>query len=129
MELLNQLYTSCDAILDRYDCYKVETIGDSYMVVSGCPIRNGAAHSSEIATVALDILRMIDEFTIPHQRPKEPILMRIGIHTGNPASDFLIDQSWALRHGCQNMLTARLRLQETPVCPDLVRTARTFRWS
>ncbi len=80
--LLNNLYTSIDTILDRYDCYKVETIGDAYMVVSGCPIRNGASHSNEIATLALDILRMMEDFGIPNHVPTENLLMRIGVHTG-----------------------------------------------
>ncbi len=88
-----------DTILDRYSCYKVETIGqkskivlplminffvvsgDAYMVVSGVPKLNGRNHSSEICTMALDVLREISEIIIPHM-PNEHLFMRIGIHTG-----------------------------------------------
>ncbi|KAL5013856.1 hypothetical protein ScPMuIL_008126 [Solemya velum] len=81
VDFLNKLYQFFDDCLDVYDVYKVETIGDAYMVVSGVPQRNGTLHCSEIALMALDILEGTKEFQIPHL-PNETLMLRIGIHTG-----------------------------------------------
>ncbi|KAK3576183.1 hypothetical protein CHS0354_001202 [Potamilus streckersoni] len=81
VDLLNDLYSTFDAILDSYDVYKVETIGDAYMVVSGLPIRNGELHAGEIATMSLDLLSSMCDFRIRHM-PEKTLQLRIGMHSG-----------------------------------------------
>ncbi|CAB0020299.1 unnamed protein product [Nesidiocoris tenuis] len=81
VKFLNRVYRLFDALIEKYDVYKVETIGDSYMVASGLPVKNGKRHITEIATMALDLLDGSTLFLIPH-RPSEHLQIRSGVHTG-----------------------------------------------
>lgn len=77
---MNQLYTLFDNLIDEHDVYKVETIGDAYMVVGGVPDR-APDHAEEIVTMAIDLIDICQKYRIPHMK-NIPLLLRIGINTG-----------------------------------------------
>ncbi|XP_042226333.1 uncharacterized protein LOC121869177 isoform X1 [Homarus americanus] len=109
ISLLNALYKMFDSRIELYEVYKIETIGDAYMVASGLPQRGedpirgstnldrliytspvykimshtglGKDHAAEIASMALDLLHATENFVVPH-KPGERLQIRIGIHTG-----------------------------------------------
>ncbi|CAH1779392.1 unnamed protein product [Owenia fusiformis] len=81
VDMLNALYTIFDAKISKHDVYKVETIGDAYMLVSGLPKKNGEKHAQEIANCALEIRNAVLDFKVPHV-PEYSLKIRIGLHTG-----------------------------------------------
>uniref|UniRef100_A0A8C5FTS7 Guanylate cyclase n=1 Tax=Gadus morhua TaxID=8049 RepID=A0A8C5FTS7_GADMO len=81
VDMLNDIYKNFDSILDHHDVYKVETIGDAYMVASGLPRCNGNRHAVDIAHMALDILAFVGTFQLQHL-PGIPLWIRIGVHSG-----------------------------------------------
>ncbi|CAI5438927.1 unnamed protein product [Caenorhabditis angaria] len=82
--LLNDLYLAFDGVVDNFKVYKVETIGDAYMVVSGLPEERDD-HASQIAQMSLALLHKVKNFVIRH-RPHEQLKLRIGMHSGSVVS-------------------------------------------
>ena len=87
VKMLNELYVKFDQCSARHKVYKVETIGDAYMVVGGLPkpITN---HAEEVAKLALDMLRSSDTVRaiVPEaersERRDQTVEIRIGMHSG-----------------------------------------------
>uniref|UniRef100_A0A7E4V5L5 Guanylate cyclase n=1 Tax=Panagrellus redivivus TaxID=6233 RepID=A0A7E4V5L5_PANRE len=82
---LNDMFSGFDAIIAKHDAYKVETIGDAYMIVSGVPNENGNAHVQHIADIALKMRTFVSNFKLAH-KPEEIMMVRIGFHTGSVAA-------------------------------------------
>ncbi|KAI6189443.1 Guanylate cyclase [Aphelenchoides bicaudatus] len=81
INFLNETYTLADGVIDKYDVYKVETIGDGMHVVSGVPKRNGTAHVKAICDMSIDFQRAVKTLRMSHL-PDQVIQMRVGVHSG-----------------------------------------------
>ncbi|KAK3761953.1 hypothetical protein RRG08_009441 [Elysia crispata] len=81
IDMLNSLYRMFDDIIDTFDVYKVETIGDAYMVASGLPRQNVDGHASEMAAMALEVRTKLSVMTVQHLAG-ESLRMRIGMNSG-----------------------------------------------
>jgi class 3 adenylate cyclase len=79
VQVLNEYFTAFDHIVTRYGLEKMKTIGDSYMCLSGLPIRN-PAHPVDTVMAAFEMLEVVKN----RSRSGSPFewKVRIGIHTG-----------------------------------------------
>ncbi|GLI67990.1 hypothetical protein VaNZ11_012188, partial [Volvox africanus] len=93
MSFLNDLFTRLDAMLDAFGVYKVETIGDCYMVAGGLmkvDEETGAVtvrsddvdpqHAHRTVQFAKALLHAASAVRLPSTG--EPVRLRVGIHSG-----------------------------------------------
>ncbi|XP_036393528.1 guanylate cyclase soluble subunit beta-2-like [Megalops cyprinoides] len=77
--MLNSMYLKFDRLTTVHNVYKVETIGDAYMVVGGVPIPV-SSHAERVANFALGMIIAAREVINPITGG--PIQIRVGVHSG-----------------------------------------------
>ncbi|GFR43934.1 hypothetical protein Agub_g5072, partial [Astrephomene gubernaculifera] len=103
MRFLNTLYMRFDELIDIYGVYKVETIGDCYMVAGGLVRTDGegnksvigegsedALHAVRVMSFAKAIMREAAAVVLPTSG--EPVQLRIGLHSGPVMSGIVGDK-------------------------------------
>ncbi|KAJ3087782.1 hypothetical protein HK102_010298 [Quaeritorhiza haematococci] len=83
VNLLNRLYSKFDGLAEKYaDVYKLETIGDAYVVVGGLNSNSQPQHHAyEICKFALDMIKAVETLDMSDQAEKQ-LKIRVGVHTG-----------------------------------------------
>jgi adenylate cyclase len=78
VNLLNEIFSRFDRLVEQHGLEKIKTIGDSYMVVGGLPLPR-QDHAEAVADFALDMQQEIDAV---NAQQGHAFMMRIGIHSG-----------------------------------------------
>ena len=88
--LLNGLFSAFDDLCSLHDVYKIDTIGDCYMVVAGHD-SSSPDHAKSILEMGISMISVAKQTPRPNSTPGANVQaqLRIGIHTG-PASSGII---------------------------------------
>jgi guanylate cyclase len=78
VELLNEIFSHFDSLVEQYGVEKIRTIGDNYMVASGVP-RSRRDHAHVLANFALDMLAYTKQLPIQNGNSLD---FRIGMNSG-----------------------------------------------
>ncbi|GIL91806.1 hypothetical protein Vretifemale_19399 [Volvox reticuliferus] len=75
--ILNEMYSVFEKLLLKYQVFRVEHTGESYLVVSG---HDGTGdHIKRVLSMAVDMLSAVQQLTFPGG---QALTIRIGVHTG-----------------------------------------------
>ena len=84
--LLNEVFSTCDRLADRFGLEKIKTVGDAYMVVGGLHQDGDEAAHWRAATHAADVadmgLAMLEEIGRYRHSDGTGLQMRVGMHVG-----------------------------------------------
>jgi guanylate cyclase len=78
VELLNEIFSHFDDLVESYNLEKIKTVGDCYMVAAGVP-RPRPDHAQALVHLALEMRQFIRGNTFSASRPMD---FRIGINSG-----------------------------------------------
>ncbi|GFO01294.1 soluble guanylate cyclase 88e [Plakobranchus ocellatus] len=81
VSMLNSMYTQFDHLSENHSVYKVETIGDAYMAVSGAPTVT-RFHALHMCDMALDMRESMSALVNPANN--ESMKIRIGVVGSKP---------------------------------------------
>ncbi|KAG2446709.1 hypothetical protein HYH02_008274 [Chlamydomonas schloesseri] len=80
VQMLDELYQEFDNLAEKHKLYKLDTIGDAFMLVGGAPDRElAAAAAARVAQMGLDMIRVTSSKTLAGGHN---VKIRVGIHSG-----------------------------------------------
>jgi class 3 adenylate cyclase len=76
--MLNDVFSRCDALADRFGLEKIKTIGDAYMVVGGL-MSHEIDEAERVADMGLEMIEAVDRYAT---ETGIDLRIRVGLHTG-----------------------------------------------
>ncbi|XP_055355147.1 atrial natriuretic peptide receptor 1-like [Paramacrobiotus metropolitanus] len=96
IDTVTSVCSAFDGAIQDMDVYKVETVRDSYMTVSGIPERGDNQHAVEICRMAIKLMKVFEstrptinrQAALQDEDPSESVTLRLrcGIHSGSCAA-------------------------------------------
>jgi len=124
MDMLNHLFSLFDKLVEKHGVYKLETIGDAYVVVCGLPERE-QGHADKLAAFALDMVKTASTVCAPQDGT--PLRLRVGVHSG-PVVAGLVGTTGARYCLFGDSMNTASRMESTSV-PGSIQMSSAFRAS
>ena len=80
VELLNNLFSRFDELVETYGLNKVKTIGDCYMVTSIPGTGDPGPLCAAVCSFGLDMIQALHEYNVEHSN--KTLGLRVGAHSG-----------------------------------------------
>eukprot|EP00899_Mesostigma_viride_P028603 jgi/Mesvir1/8928/Mv16075-RA.2 len=78
---LNDVFSAIDKLVESREVYKIETVGDVYMVGGGVPDPCDD-HAERVGLLALDLMKLEARWETCEKTGNLPLRLRIGVHCG-----------------------------------------------
>ncbi|XP_055867995.1 soluble guanylate cyclase gcy-34-like [Biomphalaria glabrata] len=80
--IVNQVFDVIDGEMSKHDVFKIETLEDTYLLVSGVPERNGDNHVTEIANFCLSLKDKMSSLLWDTSVFGQGIRLKFGVNSG-----------------------------------------------